>query len=242
VRKRLNGNQWFNYPLFLLGGPFTWFVPDNTYYVEVELLGSFYDLEAVQREKRLDSSTGRVLLAPQRIESLDRNFIGRSPNGLSYVTSIIVPSTFLARDSDNLQEDLVDDVLELASTGFARNVQQRRLDLVQADVAPFYLETDAVRIERVAGELIVRGVLYKDAARPEEMSEYVLTAGARSVRGELGAGREIERGGAQLVEHRFEARLPVDPEARTVSLDLVASERDQFVRTYTFRIPGGEGS
>jgi len=242
VRKSKNGNQWYNYPLFFLGGPFTWFVPDNTYYVEVELSGDFFDLEKVKTERgKLSSLKGRVTDASQRFEEVDINFWDRADSTLDYGVSFVWPSTWLAQESDDLEEELLERVLDGVSQGFARSVQLKRRVFVQAvDIVPFYLDTDSVRIVRQGnGQLAVGGVVYKRDEGKVTMSSYRLAAGGESQEFEFPDGAVVESGPRSgLIKYEFRGALQPGREAEHLSLDLVGRSREPVTRTYTFRIGG----
>jgi hypothetical protein len=250
VREEKNGNFWLNMPLFLLGGPFTYFVKDHTYNAEIELSGDFYDLRTLQpsggpprlRDALVGLREARVLFASERFKGVDMNFLQRADGFGDYAVSLICPSGFLATESPDLQDEFADRVVDELSTEFALGVQRKRQGLVLADEInlPFYLATDDVRIQPGPdGDLTLRGDVFLSATSRATMSTWRLTAGAHTAQGtfrkEDGAPRET---GERYERYRLEGRVAADPDVAYLRLDLAAEEREEFVRSYTFHIPG----
>lgn len=242
VRHHRNDNQWYNYPLFFLGGPFTWWVPDNTYSVDVQLSGSFYDLQALpqldqQVDNYLGGRTGRVTLASGDFEPADVSFWSRADSVGDWGLSFIWFSTHLAKESDEFRDELVERVVTELSDGFARDVQLKRDKFIQSDTAGFYLDTDNASVTRdAAGRVWLRGSVYRSADSSELRSLRLAVVG-ESDSIDFQEGQKITRGEWQGWSYPVEASIQAKPTDKVLSVDIELDERDAPLRTYTFWIP-----
>lgn len=240
IHREVNGNFWLDFPLFLIGGPFVWFVKDNEYGADVELRGEFYDVSAIDGEDvRLGSPLARVLFASEAFDGVDLNFLQRGGNVGHYAASILIPSGFLARSNDDLERDLAGIVVDDLSEDFAASVIKKRDELARSDlVAPFHLDPNESRIERDAdGGLRLRGtVLLREESAIERMGAYRVRIAGRDVEREFGDPEPDLRGGRWIVYRIDEPLVPAAGET-TFALELEARARNRFVRTYTFALP-----
>lgn len=241
IRQEANANFWLNLPLFLLGGPFCYFVKDRSYSADVELLGSFYDVHAIDGESvHLGDRLARILFTNARFQGVDLNFITRAQGNLTkYAVSILIPAGFLAKESDPLAQELEEEVSQTLSSEFARSVQQKRENLVHAQyLAPFWLDSDHMQVEREAdGRVRVRGRVHLvNGTSAERMTRYRLRTDEHSVEGEFAADAPDSGAGRPSAYEIYE-RLEAPDGTTTIKLDLEAGTRNRFLRTYTLAIP-----
>lgn len=248
IEHETNGNFWPNIPLFLLGGPFCWFLKDRTYYADADLSGHFFSLDARrQDEGLLSSSSAQIGSAGAKFESLPMAFTERAQGNVGkYALSIVVPAGLVAKESDALARKISEEVVSKISGDFAGDVQRRRLDLIEARfVAPFFLDTQDVVVTSLAdGRVRVSGrvLLERDQRVTERLDGYRLVAGAGTVTGGFGEplpAREDAAAG-RYAAYAFDAVVPRDPAAATVKVQIFASSPTDKSRTYTFAIPAGE--
>lgn len=241
IHQAANGNFWLDFPLFLVGGPFVWFVKDRTYSADVELRGSFYDLGAIDGEEvPLGSPLARVLSAGDSFGDVDLNFFQRKGNVGHYAASILIPSGFLAHENDDLEKDLDKVVIERLSKDFAASVVKKRDELARSDlVAPFHFDPDDTHVvlEPDGGYRLKGTVLLRDGGVVERMAGYRIRIAGKEIEREFGDAEPGLRGGRWIV-YRIDERIDAAAGTKTFALELEARARDRFVRTYTFALPG----
>jgi len=228
------GTFWLNFPLFLIASPSNWFVDDVGYYADVELTTSVYDVNTMEASGlALGDPAARVISASSRYTGEELNFIERADGLGSYALSILVPSGFLARGSDDTLEEIHAHVIEEIRSQVVQGIQGRREDLLGTEwIAPFIIDPDELLLTRSGDELLVRGnVRMLGSGSTERVQALSLHAGGESVtvRPEF-AGPD----GVTL----FEARVPMTATAAALRLECMVGSRDSFVRSYTFDIPG----
>ncbi len=235
INRTPSSTAWLNYPLFLFAGPSHWFVADQTYFADVELTASVYDVQALAAgDRSLGDPTALVLLTVARFSEADLDFTDRADGLSDFAKGILVPSAWLARNTQQAGEEVEAAVVSALRTRIVQNVQSRRDELVRAPaVAPAFLEPSEVTIAADGDELVVSGTVH---LRADGLARRV-----HAVRLDAGAGRvDVEPGppvgdavdGYRLVP--FEVRVPRDSAARYLRAEVVVGARDRFVRTYTF--------
>ncbi len=240
VRRDTNGNFWLNLPLFLLGGPFCYFLKDQAYSADVELAGTFHDLRAMERTSaQLADRQARVVSTNARFQGVDMNFIQRAQGNVGkYAVSLLIPSGFLAKDSRKLAHELDTEVVNDISAGFAKSVQQKREDLVRSTfVSPFYLDPDQVLLTVEGAQLRVRGPVYLlPNSDVDSMVEFRLKLAGKSVEREFGEPKhEPGPGGRQYSRYDIDELIELGDGEGLLTLELVAVKRN--VRSYTFAVP-----
>ncbi len=240
VRRETNSNFWLNLPLFLLGGPFCYFLKDQVYSADVELAGTFHDLRAMERTSaQLADRQARVVSTNARFQGVDMNFIQRAQGNVGkYAVSLLIPSGFLAKDSKKLAHELDIEVAHDISAGFAKSVQQKRDDLVRSEfVSPFYLDPDQVLLTVEGTQLRVRGPVYLLPNNDvDSMVKFRLKLGGKSVEREFGEPKhEPGPGGRQYSRYDIDERIELGAGEGPLTLDIVAVKGN--VRSYTFALP-----
>lgn len=240
VRHGASGNAWLDIPFFLLGGPFVWFVNDRTYRADVELRGAFYDRWALESEQRLlGDRFARVLDSSASFEGLDLNFFERTRKANLYLLSILVPSYFLARESDTLAQNLAAEVVDRLGSSFAAGVLRRGDELVRADLtAGFHLVPAETHLEpRPGGGFRLSATILQRADDLDELARWRVLDGRRTLdAGEFGDPAPQPRG-ERWRAWRLERELQQPVGAETLSLELEAGTRTPVTRSYTLRVP-----
>jgi hypothetical protein len=231
---------WLNYPLFLFAGPSNWFILDNAYFADVELTATIYDMHAIGAlGGSLGDPLAEVISVSSRFEGTELAFTERSGGVVDYAKGILIPSGFLARESEDAAQGIQADIVDALRVQIVRSLQSRRDDLVRMDrIAPIYLEPSETRIERDGDTLHVRGrVLLRDDAPAGRV---------RAVHAAVGAGRgsaeptlDPDQGPAGYAAYSFDVPVQAAGDEGYLRLEVEAGSRDKFVRSYTFRISPG---
>lgn len=241
IRRDTNGNFWLNVPLFLIGGPFCYFLKDQAYSADVELAGTFHDLRAMERTSaQLGDRQAQVVETNARFDGVDMNFIQRAHGNVGkYAVSFLIPAGFLARDSRALASELDDEVVKEISDGFAKSVQQKRDDLVRSKlVSPFYLDPDQVQLSIEGNQLHVRGPVYLlPNSEVDSMTAFRLKLGESKLEHEFGEPQSEPGGpgGRSYLRYDIDDKIDLGKGDGQLTLELVAVAR--HVRSYTFAVP-----
>jgi hypothetical protein len=240
IRRDTNSNFWLNLPLFLLGGPFCYFLKDQEYSADVELAGTFHDLRAMERTSaELADRQARVASTNARFDGVDMNFIERAQGNVGkYAVSLLIPSGFLAKDSRKLANELDTEVMKDISNGFAKSVHQKREDLVRSSfVSPFYLEPDQVELTVEGSQLHVRAPVYLlPNQEVDVMVEFRLKLAGKTLEREFGEPKsEPGPGGRPYQRYDIDERIDLGAGEGPLTLDIVGVKR--HVRSYTFALP-----
>ncbi len=229
---------WLNFPLFLFAGPTNWFVGDNEYFADVELTTTIYDMNVIEAGAlSLGDPAAQVLSGSSRYAGSDLTFTERSDGVGDYALGLIVPSGYLARESDAVAQATHASVLADLREQVVKGIQRHRSDLVGADwIAPLFIDPDDVRITRAGDSVEVEGRvrLLRDglAARVQVVW---FDAGSDRVAVRPGAESALREGAYDVLP--FQAFVPVAEGSTTLRLECEAGSRDRFVRSYTFELP-----
>jgi hypothetical protein len=244
IREEKNGTFWVNLPLFALGGPFGWWLPDRAYMVDAEVTGWFYDprvLSNAPLDAPLRASHSEIASARRRTERIDLDFVQRAQGDVGdYFLSIVCPAGFLAVENDELQKKLVAGIVDQLGPGLARNVLDQGTALERGP-APFYLDVSRSGISRDGkGGLVLNGTALLMPNRDIETlgTWRVEVEGATPIVHSFDAGPAPENDGPYQ-RYRFEERLGALRAGASVHLSIQAGERTPCVRSYTFRVPTG---
>lgn len=239
VCQEANASFWLDFPLFLLGGPVVWFVKDRTYTVDVELRGTFYDRWALDGEWiRLGDRRARLLETSAAFEGVDLNFLQRADGAGQYFLSVLVPSGFLAKESESLAAELDAVVADRLSGGLASSVLRKGDELLRSDqTAPFHLAIEETTLAFDEDRLVLEGTVFLRSDARVEMSRWRVHTGAGTFEGDFESARAAPRGERWLA-WRFEQVLPIEASDSTVVVELQAGSRDPIPRSYTLAIPG----
>ena len=133
VATEKNGQFLLNLPLFLLGGPLTYFVADRSYYVDASLTCQLYDLAAFRGAESIESTAflARVTTA---FKQTTMNFIDRTEftDTGEVLASLLVPAGFLASETDAVNESLRTTVVDGLASGLATELRRKHEDILLA--------------------------------------------------------------------------------------------------------------
>lgn len=242
VRGSINEKFWLNLPLFLLGGPFCYFVDDRSYRADARLRGSVYELQAMFSERAsLQDGRARLGQAEVRFESADFDFVDRAGGNVgSYAASVLVPSGLLARETERITALLGERVTADLARELARELVRQERELLEGErVATFHLEP-AVQFERVRGRIDARGTVVLRCVDTDHLDELRLRAGTVEVSGEFGASEaaaELSTRRDRFVRIPFHADLADDGRASFAQIVLVGGGPIPSTRTFTLPLP-----
>jgi hypothetical protein len=242
IESRRNEKFWLNLPVFLIGGPFSWFVSDRTYEVDGRLFGRLHELNALAAEEAgLGDRSAELLRLTATFEGTDLDLVDRAgPSPTTYLLSLVVPPGFLAREGERVAGRVAAALVEDLASGVAGELRRGRASLVDADrIASFYLEP-GTEVRREGGRLSVRGEVVVRRQAWERMEELVVAAGeARRVAafGEERVDREESTRRMGVVRVPFETELELVGDPQTVRVELLGGGRQLALRSYTFPIP-----
>ena len=247
IREEKNGTFWVNLPLFALGGPFGWWLPDHSYLADVEVSSWFYDPRALAGQP-LDAPLGamrsEIASARGRTDRIDLDFVKRAQGDVGeYFLSIVCPAGFLAVESDDLQKKLLDQVVDQLGPGLSRSVLDQGT-VFERGAAPFFLDVGHSGLERDrSGAYVLRGsVLLSPSREIESLGSWKLrVAGAPEVVGSFEGSPAPEKDG-NYERYHFEQPLGKVRVGTEVRLEIAAGERATRVRSYTFRVPAEPSS
>lgn len=101
VRTDINSAFWLNLPLFLLGGPMTWFVNDRSYFLEAQLTAEVHAVDPLAKQlASLADGRSRLQSVRSSAGEVPLDFLDRADHGGQYLLSVIVPSGLLATDTE----------------------------------------------------------------------------------------------------------------------------------------------
>jgi hypothetical protein len=150
LESRLNEKFWLNLPLFLIGGPATYFVDDRSYRTPAHLLATIHLVEPLV-EGRATLSDGRAILlrAEAQFEEASLAYYQRARlNPLSYLASLVIPCGFLEIENERVIRRLEREVTQGLAEALDRQLEKAWPRILRAEpVSDFYLDpgVEAVR-------------------------------------------------------------------------------------------------
>lgn len=222
-----------NVLLFALGGPFAAYDRDYAFHANARIEGALFDPH-VADGSRVELMDDAALVAPVDAGFPGRrlNFLERAPGTTPLVAALVMPTGWLATESDAIAERVNDYVTRDLARAFATSLTlERDTILVRPETSAFLFDPDALVVERESGDRIrVEGeVLVPPGSIVERMRRWELAAGTGTVGGAFEAGTSDANGDV----YRFEATL-IAPNARYLELSLEGGVRDPIVRSYTW--------
>ena len=241
VRTDINDAFWLNLPLFLLGGPMTWYVNDRSYFLEARLSADVYAVSALEGGEfalaRLGEDEARLQSARASLEEVPLDFIDRADGFGHYALSIIVPSGLLATESESVDEEIEEALLAELADGLRRDLQANSDDLVLArGMVDFFVRPDELRIEEAEGARWLVGDVYLEDRpdAPATMGQALLEVGG--VEGEYFFDErervEGESSRDRYWRYPFRFELPPGELPEHGRLVVVDGSRSEFRRTY----------
>lgn len=220
IEHRANEKFWLNLPLFLIGGPFCYFVADNTYNARVKLNADFIDVTSPHD----DPLSGNVLPVPIQVDfkGTDLTFVERADDAGDYLLSIIVPAGFLSRESPDVVEEVRDKIIDEIADLFVREVLENDRFFSRADRLAAVELAHARAVVRRDGQEVVLEL-------PVRANRFVIRAGDARISDLV--SREEDADGY----HWIRRRIVVSRDTSHIQLRLEDARSEG--RRYTLRIP-----
>jgi hypothetical protein len=206
VRTDTNDAFWLNLPLFLLGGPMTYFVNDRSYFLEARFQSSVYDLPALVRDLEEGPATlhtdRRLQEVRPDVREATLDFIDRADHAGHYALSLVVPPGYLATETADVQSGLEEEVVAQLMDEMGRAIAAQSEQLVEPDLlVEFVVHPEDLRLVRSAD------------GRGNELSGVVLLGmregGAPSMR-----GCRLSWDGGQPLDYRFNEGTRIQGDSR----------------------------
>lgn len=240
-----------NLALFLLGGPFCYFLDDRDYDVRAELDGEFFDVAPSVRAKEL--AAGRPGQPPPRLDRSEAlldprlksrryplDFVDRSAGAspVFWVTSLVVPAGLLCQRAGRVREEVTEALIAQLFADLAGEIATKNERLLAPEGrTPITLDPEpgfrAVR--RGDGEVEVEGVVVlhpRDGV--DRLHAWSVQAGGEVARGR--APEPVADGDA--LRYRLAARVACAADAQHVTLTVTDATRFRNARTFSFPIEG----
>jgi len=177
ITDSINDKFWLNLPLFLLGGPFCFFINDRSYKGRARLQAEFFDLTDLH--DALDEDA-RLLEFPiiGEFASVDFDFVDRAGKGAPrYLLGLLVPAGLLARSTDTVGVRVESAAVELIVSDLLSKIGELRPEFLQNDLATFHILEDETVVER-RGDGRVRVAFPIELNRGSSgLRDFVLSAG-----------------------------------------------------------------
>jgi hypothetical protein len=236
-----NEKLWLNLPLFLAGGPFCYFIGDNTYSGEARLDAWLYDVRSIATS-RATLADGRTELAhvQARFHGADLDFLDRAGGNVgSFVASLVIPAGLLARESAHVEPCVAKCAVEDLAQGLARELhgESERL-LLGERLTSFYFAPDCA-LTRQGDMMRFRGTVLLRTGDIQRMDTWRLEVDGAATDGEFGRAvidESLSTAQSQYLRYVLDVRVPASPSAQQGRLTIVGGGRDVAVRTFTFAL------
>ncbi|MFQ5654606.1 MAG: hypothetical protein ACE5GW_07735 [Planctomycetota bacterium] len=244
IRSHTTEKFWLNLPLFLIGGPLTFFVNDREYRAPADLSATIYDLNPAYARKRAMRERGsRLLTLSSEFRSVSLDFQERAGKNVgSYLAALVVPSGLLATDSDRAKVRVKEELLRTVCRELAVRIGEKADELLFARrIASFFVNPEELRVERSQGDQIdISGaVVLRRTEGVERLYEYRITAGDDTVLRTFGEGvPDVERsvGGESYYRYQIHEMLPLPASVDSLQVRIWEVSRGINSRSYTFPV------
>ena len=164
------GNEkfWPNHFFFLLGGPFTYFTNDRDYYYDAGIQLAIHDMGALRSGKASLTGGGSRLQQLRTTEdetALD--FIDRVGDDYGYyAASIIIPSGWLAKDTEEVKEELQEAIVQQLAITLGDEIRSRGDALLRAaQLVDFFVRPEEIEVLDGPRGLEMHGSVYLQLGR-----------------------------------------------------------------------------
>jgi len=145
-------------PLWIIPGPMFWGIPDHRYIADMTLSTEVFDISLCAKSEadRPHNLRRWYFGHSTTAHELVLNFLRRAGGSYFYhATSLLWPSTFLARDHKDLEGELRRTLIRELARNVANELSKRRIDLLrnERDYA-FYLDQKKTRVSYVADDMV----------------------------------------------------------------------------------------
>ncbi len=254
AKTETNDKFWLNLPLFLLGGPATWFVNDRDYQPEARLVFHVYDIGAIDTESGSVDPLGSrdvVLVEREAVDSrrTTMDFIERAgSSGQWYVVSVFWPSGFLVPRSEAASEHLAEAVVEGLCAAAATQLRAREAEILRPVSASFFLDSASSARRRADGRVELDATVFLKSIEVENLSTCAVYAGSGgdpvatiSLEDKV-LDEEQSRGTNPVYRYDVAATVDAPSGAGVVRLEIKDRGRPQRVRFFTLPIEGAATS
>lgn len=229
----LNDRFWLNLPLFAIGGPFSWFVSDRSYFCDTRLEGAVHDVSLAMNEGIAARESASLLMGRQRevvVQEASLNFLDRADGVAPYLLSLVVPAGFIAPESADVPVVLAEGVTDRLSQDLARELRDERTALVKGGGVDFHPSAYAVVDE--GGKRALRIEVSLEASNSgglDPQVAYVLAGGAAG-KAEL---RPVDTGKSSKRRKVFACDVPL-PAGYRGNVQWTIQQRDRFATARSF--------
>jgi len=229
VETSYNEKFWLNLPLFLLGGPFCYFVNDRSYFADAKLDVRFYSL-SLDLESLEDSDAemlGQIVRAEFTETTLD--FVDRAGGDTgSYALSLVVPAGLLSKENESVRERVEEAALQGLGDDLSSEIRNETVKLNRnTTLSSFALDLDLVEVLRDGDDRVSFSVPIR-LLFGAGISEYEIRA--------QGMSPVSERFRDAPEEGLFWIRKTLSMPRATQVVKLWVWDTQALGRTYTFRI------
>jgi hypothetical protein len=233
VDPRIDGDRnekfWLNVPLWLLvGGPFSWFVGDRTYEFAARLQAEVFDTS--EGHESLDEYALLQIPLYAEFGGADLTLISRADGVEDYLISCVWPAGLLARETEEIEKELEERLLQELGRELAHKVFSERSQFEQnLALGAFKLEAQAASLEPAPeGRVRVR-VPVSELGGASGLHRYEIVSGDTVVRRNFQAAA-AGGDGRRFIEE--EVALPAGAEYLTVRVVDASSS----TRSYTLKV------
>ena len=234
VSTAINEKFWLNMPLFLLGGPFCYFIDDRSYEARAYIKAEFFDLTDIHDELNEDA---RLLEFPilGEFERVQFDFVDRAGSSTtSYAISLLVPAGLLASETENVDGLVESAAVEAIVEDLLGKIGRLRTEFLNNDLATFHIIESKLVVERATDGTVRFAVPVQLNADSRGLRDYSLKAG-----------------NVELASGTFDTAPDTQRRSWIRRDGLLVPEGEQFLRlrivdavggrrSYTFHIDGGK--
>jgi len=231
-----NEKFWLNLPLFLLGGPFCYFIDDRSYRGRGNLRATLHDLPPLLAGRAtLDDGRARILDVETTFRETELDFLDRVDGLLPMTASLLVPAGLLQRAGPRVSERLAEQLLEELCDQAAADIRRSRGTVAKAErTESFYLDPAIDVLRDDEGPALHASVLLN----PNEADRIELAfATLDAVELSTSVGEAVPDAGAgnlrqQMLRLPVRVRLPPGA-AGILRLELLSSGRNPDRRSFS---------
>ncbi|MEQ8766793.1 MAG: hypothetical protein RL885_22965 [Planctomycetota bacterium] len=237
-----NSLFWPNFVLFGLGGPFSFFLADQSYQVEARLRSRLIDLSPIYDGRAsLQDGRSQLLLVQPELADVPLSLVDRAGGVGPYALGIVVPASFLSLDNEVVLAEVHAEVIRGLGTALAEQLASGADNVVTATrLFPFHCVPSDVVVSRAHDGVRVRGeVILRRGEGVESMDQFQVRAGEQMVSGEFGEGladTELSAASESYYRYPFDATVPASPDATDIRITFWDSSRERNARSYTLAV------
>jgi hypothetical protein len=241
LRGKMNEKFWLNLPLFFLGGPFCYFIGDNSYVADARLDAWLYDLRPIAASQAtLADGRSELTHVQARFRGTDLDFIDRADGNVGwYAASLVVPAGLLSRNNESVERCVAGTAITELAQGLMKELRgESEQVLLGEHVTSFHVASEST-VTCEDGVIRFHGSVLLRTGEIQRMDAWRLEAGERSIEGEFhdaAADTELTTARNRYLRYALDVRLPSTCDAKEARLTLVGGGRDTSVRTFTFEV------